>query len=116
DAAAWHRPDKALLLQDRQCLAHRRATHAERLHQFPLIESQGLTLAVYVGAGDGVLEQGVRLIAQAHRVERREREPPRGSVLSQERRDRPHSAPWFSSGFAHPSGSCAPYSINIPER
>src|SRR5256885_9995606 len=36
-----------------------------RSHQFPLIESQGLTLAVYVGAGDGVLEQGVRLIAQA---------------------------------------------------
>src|SRR5256885_1270052 len=64
-----------------------------RSHQFPLIESQGLTLAVYVGAGDGVLEQGVRLIAQAHRVQRREREPPRGSVLSQERRDRPHSAP-----------------------
>src|SRR2546429_1089373 len=26
---------------------------------FPLIEAQGLTLAVYVGAGYGVLEQGV---------------------------------------------------------
>ncbi len=56
DATPWHRPDKALLLQDRQCLAHRRSTHAQRLHQLPLIESQGLALAVYVGAGDGVLE------------------------------------------------------------
>src|SRR5256886_17292206 len=83
-------------LKDRQCLAHRRATHAERLHQFPLIESQGLALAVYVGAGDGVLEQGVRLIAQAHGIEGSEREPPHGSVLAQERRDRPHSAPLFS--------------------
>jgi len=63
-------------------LAHRGSTHAERLHQLSLIESQRLALAVYVGARDGVLEQGMCLITQAHGIERRQRKLSAGLRLA----------------------------------
>src|SRR5262249_42635657 len=61
-----------LLLEDRECFADRRAADTECLHQLALIEAQRLALAVDVGAGDGLLEERIGLIAQAHRVERRQ--------------------------------------------
>src|SRR4029077_5379653 len=63
---------------------------------------QRLALAVYVGARDGVLEQGICLITQAHGIHRRQRKLSRGSALGQQRRDRPHSAPRSCSSRCAP--------------
>src|SRR4029077_14365960 len=55
-----------------ESLGDRRAAHPERLHELALIEAQRLALAIDVRVGNGVLEESVGLIAQAHRVQRRE--------------------------------------------
>src|SRR5215471_544345 len=80
DAPPRERAHEALLFEDRECFADRRAADTECLHQLALIEAQRLALAVDVGASDGLLEERVGLIAQAHRVERGECQLPRGDA------------------------------------
>src|SRR4029077_8317955 len=99
DAAARDRSDETLLLENRERLAHRRATHPERLDELPLIEPQRLALAVDVGIRVGVLRQGVSLIAQTARIERCQSELSRRRAATAERRDYAHRASRFSPGF-----------------
>ncbi len=96
NAAARHGADEALLLENRQRLADRGTAHAECLHQLALIEAQLLALTVDVGTGYGVLEQRVGLVAQAHRVQRRECQLSGGAdgrLILAWRNKRAHSTP-----------------------
>src|SRR6516164_433004 len=106
DAAPWERTHEALLLEDRERFADRCAADTECLHQLALIESQRLALAVDIGAGDRILEERIRLIAQAHRVDRRECELTGGDADALFRREthwnshapsRPYPETWPAS-------------------
>ena len=109
DASARDRPDEALLLENGQRLAHRRATHPERLDQLPLIQPQRLSLAVDVGVRDRVLQQRVSLIAETARVERCQSELScHRRAAAPERRDYAHRAPRCSPPIFHVRSSPRP--------
>src|SRR6185436_15066167 len=63
-AAARHRAQESLLLQERHCLPDRRARDAKRLAQLALVQADLVAMRVDVRIHDGLLQRRVRLIAK----------------------------------------------------
>ena len=66
DAAAGDRAQQAFLLEQRHRLADRRAAHAQRHRQLPLVEAHLAGVRIDIGVDDRLLERRVRLVAEAH--------------------------------------------------
>jgi hypothetical protein len=82
DAPPGYGANESFLLEERQRFAYRCPADAERRGELPLIQTQFLLRIVDIGVGDRVLEQRIRLIPQAGRVQwtQRQRSGGRGAL------------------------------------